>query len=127
MRGIQIFRQLDFADALQAQRLHRRHEPIDRVQRRRQQLTRLPRVADLVRALAKEPHEAAPHVQPRAHSIAFFGRRHDADGSRQLEMTDPGERVGNHLRLQLELARIGDVRVQAAAAQRIAGGVPAIG
>ena len=51
-----------------------RHQAVERVARRRQQLPRLPHVADLVRALAKEPDPVAAHVQPRAHAIAVFRR-----------------------------------------------------
>ena len=41
-------------------------------------------------------------------------------------MRDARERVGDHQRLELELTRIGHVRKQAAAAQRIAGRFPPI-
>ena len=58
-------------------------------------------------------------MQARAHPVAFLRRRRDGDGRRQSEPADAAERVGNHLRLDRELTRVGDVRVERAAADGI--------
>ena len=73
-----------------------------------------------MRALAEKPDHPAAHVQPRAHPIPFFRRWRDLNGSGQGDPADASEGVGDHKRLQFELTRIDDVRVQTAAAEESA-------
>ena len=72
IRGVQVFRQLQFPHALDAERAQRRRQPVERVTGGRQQLTRLTRVAQIVRAFAEEADPLTPDVQPRPHPIALF-------------------------------------------------------
>ena len=99
-----------------AKRSNRRGQPIERVARRGQQLLGGPRVAEIVCAFAEESVPAAAHVQPRAHPITLFGRRRDLDRGVERQLRDARERVGDHVALELQLPRIGDVGVQTAAA-----------
>ena len=105
--------------AVEPERSHRRHQPIERVGGRRQQLPGRARVAHLVAVLAEEPEPVAAQVEAGAHPVALLGRTGHGQRRRQLEAADAPERVGDHLRLERELARVGDVAVEAAAAQRI--------
>src|SRR5262245_20510914 len=66
LRRVDVLRQLDLAYGVGAHRLQSRRQPVDDVAALRQQLTRLARVADLVRPFAEEPDEASAHVQPRS-------------------------------------------------------------
>ena len=68
-----------------------------------------------------------PDVQPRAHSVAFGTRRRDGDRRGQRDPADSRQRVGDHLPLDLELARIGNVRIQATTAERIGDRIAAVG
>ena len=92
---------------------------LERVAGRRQQLTRLPRVAQVVGAFAEEAEPIAANVESCAHAVPVLGRCHDPHRRRQLEPADARERVGDHLTLDLELTGIRDVTEQAAAAERI--------
>ena len=60
-------------------------------------------------------------MKPRAHPIAVLRRRQDADGRGQRQPADASECIGDDLRLDLQLTGVPDVRVHAAAAQRVGG------
>ena len=76
LRGIDILRELDFPDAVKGERVRRRDKAIERVGSRRQQLTCLPRIAHLVRALAKKPD-----MRPRTCSRARIRYPSSGDGA----------------------------------------------
>ena len=120
LRRVDVLRQLDLANAVDAERVAcRRDSRSSTSHGRRQQLPRLPRIAELVRALRERTRRAgrARAAAPASGSPPPATARRER--RRQREAADPRERVGDDLRLDLELARIGDVRVEAAAAQRI--------
>ena len=73
-----------------------------------------------MRPFSEETDLRPAHVQPRAHPVAMFGRCGDGHLRGKLEASDARERVGDDERFQLELTRICDVRVEAAAAQPVA-------
>ena len=124
--GIDVFRQLDLAHRVRADRADRRHHSLERVQRRRQQLTGDARIAEVVGPFAKEPDTGSANVKTRPHPVAVLRRSRHGRRRRQLDASDPPERVGDHLALERQLPRIRDVAVEAAAAERIGGSRAAV-
>ena len=123
LAGVDVLRQLDLAHRVGADRSDRRHQPLERVERRRQQLTRC-RAASHRSCVPsrKNPSARAAHVQPRAHPVALLRRcrrRPPAPAASSRPMRANASAIT--WLLIVELPRIGDVRVEAAAAQRIAG------
>ena len=66
-------------------------------------------------------------MKARPHPVAFGWRRGDRDRVRERQASDSPEGVGDDEGFDLELALVGDVRVEAAAAQWIGRGNAAIG
>jgi hypothetical protein len=106
-------------DGVGVQRLDPRHQQLERIARLRQQLMRRTCVAEIVGAFAEESEAAAANVETRAHAVAVLRRCLHGDNGRQRQTADAREGVRNHLSFNLELSRIGDVRVRAAAARRV--------
>ncbi len=103
-------------------RADRRHQALERVGGRRQQLTRRPRVAEIVRAFAEKPE---PVRRARAAARAS-GSRLPARGPRRPGAASSRRpiRLNASAMTSLLIAScraIGDVAVETAAAQRIAG------
>ena len=104
-----------------------RHGGLHRGERPRLELTGRRGIAQLVGALAVEPEASALDVQPRAYPVAVLRRRRDRHGRRERNASEPNERIRDDLRLHPQLARVGDVRVEAAATARVARIATAIG
>ena len=75
------------------------------------------RIAEVVRGLAVEADPSAVDVQPGAHAIAALRRRVQPDVGRQRELRNSRERVFDEIPLERQLAVVGDVRVDVAAAE----------
>lgn len=91
-----------------------------------QELARGGRVAQVVGALAKEADSRSAEMKPRPHPVAALRRRMHRDRRRTRDVANPGQRVENDLGLEGELAGIGDVGVDIAAAGPVGAGRPAI-
>ena len=72
-----------------------------------------------MRPLTEEARPAAGDVQARAQPVAGFPRRGHRDGRLERNAADPDERVRDDFGFERGLPRILDVRVDAAAAERI--------
>ena len=117
----------DLPHLIDLERLECGGDAVNRVGGRRQQLPRRAGVADLVGPLAKEAHSPRANVQPRPHPIPVVTRGGNRNGTGQHDPADARERIGDDLRLDLELPGIRDMRVEAAPAQQIGEGFTAIG
>ena len=104
-----------------------RHGGRRRGERPRLELTGRLGIAELVGALTVEPEACTLDVQPRADPVAVLRRRRDRHGRRERNASEPDERIRDDLRLHPQLARVGDVRVEAAATARVARIATAIG
>ena len=127
MRCVDVLGDLDLANPVDAERAHRLHEAVEHIGGRRQQLACLPRGAHIVGAFAKEPGQRTADVEPRPHPIPLLRRRRDRYGGWQFHASDARECVDDHERLDLDLPRIRDVRVEAAAAEQINGSRSPVG
>jgi hypothetical protein len=106
--------------------IERRGEPRGRGHCVAGQLLRGGGVAQLVRAFAVKPRARAGHMEPCPHPVALFRRAGDVDRMLDRILAQAGERVADHVRLDRELAAVGDVRVERAAAERVAAGLTPI-
>src|SRR5439155_20411208 len=115
------FHELNLPNLITTRRPEFHREAIQDVACRWQQLMRLPHVTDLVRPFAEKADPTGPDVQPRAHAIAFFRRRHNTEWSRRLEVGHSLERVRDDRRFEFPLMIVGHVGVETAATQWICG------
>src|SRR5436190_15574573 len=76
-------------------------------------------MAELVCPLAVEPGAGTADVTAGAHPVPALGRRGHVDRLLTRNAPETRERIADDVALDRELARIRDVRVQVAAAQRI--------
>src|SRR5262245_46289034 len=67
-------------------------------------------------AFPKKPEPATAPVKSRPHPIALPRRRMNRDGLRERQARGSDESIGDHERLDFELASVGDMSVQATAA-----------
>ena len=72
VRRVDVFGELDFANAVQSGVEKGRRQPVQNVAGNRQQLSRLPQLAQIVRPFAIEPDPLASNVKPRAHPVAVL-------------------------------------------------------
>ena len=99
---------------------------VNGVERRSRKLACLPRVADLVGLLPVEANRLAGGMKSRLHPVPGFRRRRDMNGSGDRDVADPRKGIGDDLRLQHDLTRIGDMGVDTSSAERIRAGIPAV-
>ncbi len=122
LRRIDVLRHLELAHAGHAERAQARRQAVERVTGVGAQLPRLAGVAQVVRRLAEEADAATAHMQAGPHPVAVLWRARDRDtAARQREPSDAAERVLDDQPLHLELARVVDMCVDAAATERVAG------
>src|SRR5438552_10695227 len=108
--GVDILRQFDLANRLRRQRRQDEPDAIERVTARRQELSRRPGIAYLVRALTEEPQRSATPMKPRAHAITLGPRGGNGHLGWPRQPSDSGKRISDDQRFDLELTRVGDVR-----------------
>ena len=94
--------------------------------RRVEQLAGWCGVAQLVRAFTEETGPAGVDVHPRPHAVPALRRAGNEYRRRERKSAYSRERVGDDLRLQLDLRPVRDVRVKTAAAGRIEVDRPAV-
>ena len=126
-RGIDVLREIDLGYRAIGQAEQLCLEPIEDVAGDREQLAGRAGVTHVVRAFAHKPQPPPAVMKARTHPVAFYWRRSDGDGVRVRQAADSTEGVGYDEGFDLELAPVGDVRVEAAAAQGISRGHMAIG